>query len=127
MAFVVDNIAWHIVLRTHQHGIDGLDTGDPVTILYLSMSLNIILPAGEVPQEVTPVHEVQLIGEEETQVLGKRRLHYRFGFSTLVVLHRLPFNLSPFLIGLHMSPIRTVHTWEQHIQLIYILIFGVMT
>ena len=127
MSFVVGNIVRHLVLRTHQQGIDSLDTGDPVAVLYLSMSLNIILTTGEVPQEVTPVHEVQLIGEEETQVFGKGRLHHRFGLAALVELHRLPLDLCPLLVGLHMAAIRAVHTREQHIQFVHILIFGVMT
>ena len=38
-------------------------------MLELTVALNIILATGKVPHEVTPVHEIALVREEETDVV----------------------------------------------------------
>ena len=40
-------------------------TCKPVAVFQFTVSLNVVLTTCEVPQEVTPVHPVALIGEEE--------------------------------------------------------------
>ena len=56
------------------------------------MSLNVVLSPHEVPQEITPVHEVHLIGKEEAQILCSS------GYAVLL------FDTThPVLVGLGMS------------------------
>ena len=126
MSFIVSYIGRHVVLRTYKHLVDCLDTGNPVTVHHFTISLDIILTAGEVPHKVTPVHEVQLIGKEVTQVFGKRRLHHRHVLTATVELHRFSLELRPFLISSHMRIHIAVHTWEKHIQFVYIFIFHIV-
>ena len=38
-------------------------------MLEFTVTLDVVLPTGEVPHEVTPVHEVTLVAEEETDIL----------------------------------------------------------
>ena len=45
------------------------NTRYPVAMLPLSVALQVILTSGKVPHEITPVHEVDLITQEETQIL----------------------------------------------------------
>ena len=127
MSLIVCNIQRHILLRTYQSLINEGNTGDPVTIRYLAMALNIILATREVPHKVTPVHEIQLIGEEETQVLREGRLHHGSHLPTTVELHRRTFHLRPLFVSLHVGATGAVHTGEKHIQLIHILILRLIT
>ena len=127
MSFIVRDIGRHVILRADKHLVDRLDTGNPVTVHHLAISLNIVLTSGEVPHKVTPVHEVQLISEEITQIFGKRRFHHRHILTTTVELHRFSLKLRPFLISSHMGIDITVHTREKHIQLIHIFIIDIMT
>ena len=90
------------------------------------MTLDIVLATREVPHEVTPIHEVQLISKKETEVLGKSRLDYRLCFPTIGEFHRLTFDICPFLIRIYMIGIATVHTREKHIQLIDKLVISFM-
>ena len=127
MSLVVRNVQRHILLRTYQSLINEGNTGDPVTVRHLAMSLNVILTTGEVPHKVTPVHEIQLIGEEETQVLREGRLHYGGHLPTTIELHRRTFHLRPLFVGFHVGATGAVHTGEEHIQLIHILILCLIT
>ena len=127
MSFIIDNIVRHILLRADQYLVDKRNTGDPVTVQHFAISLDIVLTAGEVPHEVAPVHKVQLVGEEITQVFRKRRFHHALDLAAIVVLHRLAFHLRPFLIGLDMARITAEHTREEHIQLVYIFIILIAT
>ena len=40
----------------------------PVAMLEFAVALNVVLPAGKVPHEIAPVHEVHLIRQEEAQI-----------------------------------------------------------
>ena len=122
MPFVVGNIIRHIILRTDQNRINKRNTGNPVTIQHLAISLNIVLPTGEIPHEVTPIHEIHLIAEEETQVFPKSRFHGSLRLPTIIITHRFPLHLCPLLIGFDVARVTAVHTREKHIQLIHILI-----
>ena len=78
-------------------------------MFHLSVPLNVVLPTYEIPEEVTPVHEVHLISQEEAQVLCHRR-------HTILLLYAT----HPILVGLSMA--QRMHTGEQHIVLIHIVI-----
>ena len=123
MPFIIDNIERHIFLRAHQNFVDKRNAGNPVAVQHLSISLDVVLTAGEVPHEVAPVHKVQLVGEEELQVFRECRFHYALHLSAIVIFHRLAFYLRPFLIGLYMARIGAVHTREQHVQFVDIFVF----
>ena len=57
-----------------QHGVvDERETGNPVAMFEFTVTLDVVLTSCEVPQEITPVHEVHLIRHEEFQVLSKCR------------------------------------------------------
>ena len=90
-------------------------------MLRLTVALDIVLTSGKVPHEVAPVHEVALIGEEETDILHLcRNLHHHV-LATTVVRHLVTlYATHPVFVCLGMS--RTVHTWEEHILCIYILV-----
>ena len=127
VSFIIGNIRRHIILRADKYLVDRLDTGDPVTVQHLTIPLDIILTSGEVPHEVAPVHEIELVSEEITQVFGKRRFHHGYVFTATVKLHRFSLELRPFLISSHMSIDVAVHTWEKHTQLVHILIIDIVT
>ena len=127
MPLIVDDIERHILLRAHQSLIDKRNTGYPVTIRNLAVTLYIVLPSGEVPHEITPIHEIQLISEEITQILGKRRFHHRHHLTATVELHRCTFHLCPLLISSHMTSVATIHTGEKHTQLIHVFVFRIVT
>ena len=91
------------------------------------MTLYIVLPSGEIPHEITPVHEIQLISEEITQVLDKCRFHHRHHLATTVELHRCTLYLRPLLIGRYMISSATIHTGEKHTQLIHVFVFRIVT
>ena len=126
MPLVVDDIVRHILLRADKRLVDEGDTRDPVTVRYLAVALYIVLPAGEVPHKITPVHKVQLVGEEETQVLGEGRLHDRLHLPAHIILHRLAFYARPFLVSLHVIGAAAIHTGEKHVQLVHVLVFHVV-
>ena len=126
MPFIVGDIIRHVLLRAYQLLINKLDAGNPIPVRHLAMSLDIVLPAGEVPHEISPIHEIQLVRDKETQVLAKGRLHDRYRFPTPVKLHRLAFDLRPILVSLYMIRHRTIHTREEHVQLIHVFIIHIM-
>ena len=123
MSFIVHNIERHIFLRTYQDFVNKWNTGNPVAVQHLAVSLDVVLTAGEVPHEVAPVHKVQLVREEKPQVFRECRFHYALHFSAIVIFHRLPFYLRPILVGLYMARVGTIHTREQHVQLVDIFVF----
>ena len=77
-------------------------------MFYLAISLDIVLTTNEVPQEIAPIHEVYLIGQEETQILG----HCGYAILFLDSSH-------PVFIGLGMTC--RMHTREIHVVLIHIV------
>ena len=76
-------------------------------MLHLSVALDVVLPSHEVPEEVTPIHEVHLIREEEAQVLGHGR--------QIPIFHD---TAHPVLVGLGVA--LGVHAREVHVVLIQI-------
>ena len=89
----------------------------PIAVLGLSVTLHVILASHEVPEEVSPVHVVQLVVHEECEVIQLRR-HCD---PALAVLRRngVLYASCPVLVILLVS--RTPHAWEQHVLCEYIL------
>ena len=63
----------HEVLVAIEGVVDEGEACDGIAMLEFAVALQVVLSAGEVPQEVTPVHEVHLIGQEEAEVSPLRR------------------------------------------------------
>ena len=102
--------------------VDERDARDPVAMLELAVALDIILTAGEVPHEVTPVHEVALVREEEPEVLNLCRHLHRHLLPAAVVRHLCAvYTTHPRLIVLGMAGV--VHTREDHVLRVDILVF----
>ena len=91
----------------------------PVAMFHLTIALNVVLAAREVPHKVTPIHEVALVREEEAQVLKLRRhldgLAGVVGISHLMALYAA----HPLLILLRMCLV--VHSGEEHVLRIHIV------
>ena len=109
-------------LVTEPGVVDERDARDPVAMLELAVALDIILTASEVPHEVTPVHEVALVREEEPEVLNLCRHLHRHLLPAAVVRHlRAIYTTHPRLIVLGMAGV--VHTREDHVLRVDILVF----
>ena len=117
MALVVDDVVRHIVLRANHEGVDGFDARDPVAVQDLAGALDVILSAGEVPHEVAPVHEVQLVAHEEDEVLREGGLHGRLRLAHQLILDRRTLHVAPRLIRLHVARVGAVHAGEKHFGL----------
>ena len=95
--------------------VDERDTRQPVAVLQLATPLQVILTTGKVPHEITPVHEVQLVGEEETEVLQLRRHLYRISLTVRIGAHDVvPLHAAkPCLVV--SGVIGIMHTGEEHV------------
>ena len=60
-------------------------------MLQFSISLNVILTAGKVPHEVTPVHEVTLIRQEEADILNEGRHLHLYYLAAAVIVRDITF------------------------------------
>ena len=70
MTLTGKSIGKEVVVTAYEHLVYEIETGNPVSVLYLSVAvLDIILTAGKVPHEISPVHEVDLISQEELDIL----------------------------------------------------------
>ena len=98
------------------------DTGNPVAMFEFATALNIVLTACEIPHEITPIHKIALVGEEETDVLQLCRNLDGHRFSATVIRHVVAvYAAHPVFVSLCMCT--TVHAWEEHILGIYVFIF----
>ena len=108
IAHVATGVLGHIVGKkrsiAHAELIDKVKTTYPVTFIDLTMTLQIVLTAGEVPQEISPIHVIELIIKEELHVLCKGGLHT--GRSS-----------RPLTIGRYVIRLATVHAGEEHLRL----------
>ena len=83
-----------------------------------TLSLHIVLTPAEVPHEVAPIHEIALIGQEETQVLPLRGHLHIDQFTPIVVRHHTPADAShPLFISIGF--LRVPHAREEHILCIH--------
>ena len=71
--FILFQDVGQFALVTIKEVVDDWKSGKVVAIFFLTEALHAILTAGKVPQEITPIHEVKLIGREETEVAPLRR------------------------------------------------------
>ena len=83
-------------------------------MLQLTVALDIVLTAGEVPHEIAPIHEVDLIGEEEADVLQLRGHLHHNRLSAAVEGHFIALHAThPVFVGLGMTV--GIHAWEEHV------------
>ena len=121
MAFIVLQIVGQFALIAQSCIVDKRNSRNPIAVFQLTIALNIVLSASEIPHEVTPIHEVALIGKEETNVLHLCRNLHRHGFSATIIRNiRAVDTAHPVFIGLCMRLI--VHTWEEHVLCIAVLV-----
>ena len=118
VSFVVFEILRKQFLIAHQQVVDKRDSGDPVAVFYFSAALDIVLSSGKVPHEVAPVHEVELVGEEEFDVFPLVWYVDHYHFTALVVGYVMPFDVYPLLVEGRVC--RAVHTWEKHILSVFV-------
>jgi len=90
--FAVGDLGCNVVLRPQakDRPVYKFDSGDPVPFGNSAISLDIVLPAGEIPHEITPVHKINLVVKQEFQVVEQR------GFFTSIG------NAAPNLIPLNV-------------------------
>ena len=124
---IILQIVGQIGLVSRNMLVDKIEATDPISVLHLSMSLYIVLSSGEVPHEITPIHVVQLIIEEESEILGKSGFHDRFSSFGSSHLYRTTFKISPLFICRYMFRFIAIHTREQHVQLGLILVMFVIS
>ena len=98
MPLVILEILWEQFLIAYEQVVDERNAGNPVAMFYFSGALYVVLPSGKVPHEVTPVHEVQLVGEEELDILPLGGHIYHYHFPALVVRHVIAFDVYPLLV-----------------------------
>ena len=89
------------------------DARDPVAMLYLAVALDVVLATSEVPQEVAPVHPVELVGEEELDVLPLRGHVHRHHLAAAVIGHLMTLDVHPVLIVIRVRA--AVHAGEEHV------------
>ena len=69
VTFVLAEFAWQLALISQSHIVDEGNAANPVAVFPFAISLQVVLPSCKVPHEVAPIHEVDLIAEEEAEVL----------------------------------------------------------
>ena len=111
-SFVRSLFLRQIILRPEENPVYGVDSRQPVAVRDLAGGLYVALASDEVPQKVAPVHEVQLVGEEEFQVLGERRDGHRL----VVVRDLAPFDIDPVLVGFDIRFLVRVHAGKEEFE-----------
>src|SRR5574344_255434 len=106
-----------------QHGIvDERNTAAPVAMSHFSIALDIVLTTHEVPHKVTPVHETDLILQEENKVLTKSRIDGRIDLTHIGVTDVVSLDVGPLLIGCNMVGLLAIHTRERHQELFAVVV-----
>ena len=122
VSLVVLQAVGQLALVSQASVVDERNAGNPVSFFQVAIALDVVLVSREVPHEVSPVHEVALIGQEEADVLQLGGNLHRDRLSAAVVGHiRTVHATHPVFIGLRVGT--TVHAWEEHILGIYVFIF----
>ena len=87
-------------------------------MLHLTIALDVVLPSHEVPKEIPPIHEIQLIGNEETQVLSScRQVPFLLHSAQFPTFRRRPV-AHPVFVGLGMA--LGVHAGKEHVFIILV-------
>ena len=122
MSFILTEFGWEFGLISIHKIIQNWDTRDPTSLGQFAMGLQVVLTACKVPHEVAPIHEIDLVGEEEIEVFAESRTILCFLLSTVVITHFFAFDICPRLIGLYVIRVGRVHTREEHFELVHILV-----
>ena len=89
-------------------------------MLIFAMALQVVLSSSEIPHEIAPVHEVDLVGEEEADVVPLRGHFSGNVVVAFVVANEAEGDVvsvhssEPVVVGLCM--LRAVHTGEEHLH-----------
>ena len=111
-AFVLFQVGGEKRLVTHQELVDEVETGNPVSVCGIAIALNVVLTTGKVPHEVTPIHEIDLVVDEETHVLDEGRL----ACHATVNPHVFPLEVRPLLVGADVAAVGAIHAGEEHAE-----------
>ena len=115
MSLVVLQLVGQLALVAESGVVERSDTRNPVAVLIFTKALNVVLAAGKVPHEVTPVHEVQLVGKEEAEVFPLRRHHHGVALAVGVRTHH-GVSLDAAQPGIILVRILVgIHTREEHV------------
>ena len=126
MSFILFEFSRQQALVSKHRVIDKINTRDPVTFGNVSIRLQIVLTTHKVPHEVTPIHEIDLIPEEELQVLAKRRAIICLLLSAVVIANSFTFDIGPFFVSAHMASLTRIHAREEHTELFHEHIIGLI-
>ncbi len=109
--------------------VDDGDAANPVALGDFAHALDVVLATGEVPHEVAPIHVVELVVDEETQVLDERGAQAFFGGYGASVgveggggVDHLALHAQPLLV-LAFVPL-IVDAREHHVLLGAVLVVG---
>ncbi len=120
MCFIVFDTVWQFGLIPQSFIINKRYTADPVAISFIAEALHIVLFAGKIPHEITPVHQSHLIGEEPVEII---RIAGGFIFALFI-----PAQVEPVCIKFCMVLVITAipDTGEElfHITLVIIRLFS---
>ena len=71
MSLSCKRIRQQIVVTAYKQLVYEVESCNPIAVLHLTVTvLVVILTSGKIPHEISPVHEVDLIPEEELKVFG---------------------------------------------------------
>jgi hypothetical protein len=100
---IILQIVGQIGLVSRNMLVDKIEATDPISVLHLSMPLYIVLPSGEVPHEITPIHVVQLIIKEKAKIFDKSRFDFAALFTTIIEFISRAETLSLDLIEVYLA------------------------
>ena len=98
VALVLADGSRHMILIAYEYLVDELDASNPIAAVDLSITLHIALATREVPKEVTPIHEVDLIAQEILHVFGESGN----GDGLAIDTNLLTLEVTPLLVTLDM-------------------------
>ena len=80
-------VAWQQRLVAESRVVDKRDTRNPVAVSDFAGTLDIVLPTHKIPHKVAPIHVIELVVEEESEVLEES------GLGEILAVDRLPFGI----------------------------------
>ena len=116
VSLVFTNGSRHVILVAHENLVDELDARDPIAAVDFAVALHVTLTTREVPQEIAPVHEVDLIAQEILHVFGESSNGDRLAINT----HLLTLVVAPLLVAFHVIALLGVHAWEERGVVVFV-------
>ena len=116
MALVLADGSRHMILIAYEYLVDELDACNPIAAVDFSITLHIALAAREVPKEVTPIHEVDLIAQEILQVFGESGN----GDGLAIDTDLLTLEVTPLLVTLDMIALLGIHAREERSVIVFV-------